>query len=36
MQNIHGCQEITEPEKLYLKHNKIPEMEIEEIKRNYK
>jgi hypothetical protein len=33
MQNIHGCQETNEPEKLYYEAKEITEMEIEEIKR---
>jgi hypothetical protein len=33
MQNVHGCQETNEPEKFIMKHKKIMEMEIEEIKR---
>ena len=34
MQNVHGCQETNEREKLYImKHKKIMEMEVEEIRR---
>jgi hypothetical protein len=33
MQNVHGCQEIIEPENYIMKYKKITEIEVEEIKR---
>jgi hypothetical protein len=33
-QNVHGCKETNETEKLYYEAQKIKEMEIEEIKRD--
>jgi hypothetical protein len=36
MQKVHGCKETHEPEKLYHEEQKIPEVQIEEIKKEIK
>jgi murein tripeptide amidase MpaA len=35
MQNVHGCKETCEPGKLYHEEQKITELEIEEIKKEF-